>query len=151
LGPKCTAQSSHIIQLDGNITDISESINVDSDEESDDLSNLDTSYDTEDEIDGEPIPANLSPIPGQNVQPNQPLVFDINLNKDAQSSFLPLCLMMNARSVYNKSSNLREMLNQIGPSVVLLSETWEREKKRLDTVLNSRQFKTRRRLRYCLQ
>ena len=105
-----------------------------------DASGIDSTIDTDDEIDNEPIPANLFPIPGQNVLPNQPLVFDVNIDKDAQSSFLPLCLMMNARSVYNKSRNLNEMLSRIGPAVTLVSETWEREKNRLDKVLNNRQF-----------
>ena len=34
------------------------------------------------------------------------------------------------------------MLNTIGPSVVMLSETWEREKQRLDNILKSRQYHT---------
>ena len=50
-------------------------------------------------------------------------------------------MMMNARSVYNKADNLRELLHRIGPSVVLVSETWERERLRLGTVLNSRSYK----------
>ena len=112
------------------------------DTEVDDTSSNDTSYDTEDEVDSDPIPGNLSPIPGQNVQPNQPLVFDITPDNNVQSSFLPLCLMTNARSVYNKQNNLREMLQQIGPSVMLVSQTWEWEKYRLDKALNSRVFKT---------
>ena len=49
--------------------------------------------------------------------------------------------MLNARSAYNKADNLRDMLHQIGPSVAIISETWEREKARLDAVLNSRQYK----------
>ena len=141
---KCTHKSLDIPQLDGNITDNSySSTNSElSETKVDDSSSVDTSYDSEDEVDGDPIPADLSPIPGQNVQQNQPLVFDINLDKNVQSSFLPLCLMTNARSVYNKQNNLREMLKQIGPSVMLVSETWERERSRLDTLLNSRVLKS---------
>ena len=74
---------------------------------------------------------------------NQPVQFDVNLADDAHSSPLPMFLMMNCRSVCNKADNLREMLNTIGPSVTILSETWERDKQRLDDVLNSRQFKTK--------
>ena len=51
--------------------------------------------------------------------------------------------MMNCRSVCNKADNLRELLNTIGPSVTMLSETWERDRQRLDDVLNSKQFKTK--------
>ena len=111
LEPNCTEK---IVQIDGNASDITDDTIVVSDDDSDDPSALDTTYDTEDEIDCEPIPANLSPIPGQDTQHGHPLVFDTNLNTDAQSSFLPLCLIMNARSVYNKANHLREMLNQIG-------------------------------------
>jgi hypothetical protein len=49
--------------------------------------------------------------------------------------------MMNCRSACNKISNLRELLNTVGPSVTILSETWEREKQRLDVILKSRHFK----------
>ena len=58
-----------------------------------------------------------------------------------QSSNLPLCLLFNARSVFNKSENLTEMLQQIGPDICIISETFERERKRLDSILNIRQFK----------
>ena len=100
-----------------------------------------STYDTDDEVNPEPIPAIFSPIPGQNVPADQPLQFDVKLSKEAQSSPLPLCLMMNCRSACNKISNLRELLNTVGPSVTILSETWEREKQRLDVILKSRQFK----------
>ena len=59
--PNCTEK---IVQIDGNASDITDDTIVVSDDESDDPSALDTTYDTEDEIDCEPIPANLSPIPG---------------------------------------------------------------------------------------
>ena len=49
--------------------------------------------------------------------------------------------MLNARSVYNKSDNLNNLLNQIGPDLILISESWERERKRLSSVI-SRQFKS---------
>ena len=117
---------SSIFQVDGNIS-IDDSDNS-SNSSNDDHENDGTNYDTDDEVDPQPIPANFYPIPGQNVPANQPLQFDVNLTKDAQSSSLPLFLMMNCRSVCNKVENLREMLNTIGPLVTMLSETWEREK-----------------------
>ena len=133
-------QDTQILQLDGNLTcdsDISSKESCDSNDTTDE-----SLFDSDDEVDCGPLPANLSPIPDQNVQPNQPLLLDVNLYSDAQAScFLPLCLMMNARSVYNKSDNLREMLSSIGPSVTLISETWERENNKLDNVLNSTRFK----------
>ena len=124
-------------QIDGNVSDISS--NYPSDDSSDNFSD-DTQYDTEDEAFAEPIPANLSPIPGQNVPPGQPISFDINSN-ERQSSNLPLCLVFNSRSVYNKADNLKEMLHTIGPDISIISETFERERKKLTSVLNSQEFK----------
>ena len=97
-------------------------------------------YDTEDEAFSEAIPANFSPIPGQNVVAGQPLIFDIDQG-EPQSS-LPLCLVFNARSIFNKSDNLREMLHQYGPDICLVSESFERPRKRIKDALNSRQFKS---------
>ena len=107
---------------------------------SDDDESDDTIYDTEDEAFSEPIPANFSPTPGQNVVPGQPINFDVNLSDRSPS--MPLCLVLNARSVYNKSDNLREMLRQFGPDICIVSESWERHRRRLNDELNSRQFKT---------
>ena len=78
----------------------------DGSEDSSDYDSNGTEYDTEDEVFPEPIPANLSPIPGQSVSPGQPIKLDIN-SKKGQSSNLPLCLLFNSRSVYNKEDNLK--------------------------------------------
>jgi hypothetical protein len=88
--------------VDGNVTDVN--VNNDSDYSDNDSSEDDDQsiYDTDDEIDPEPISANFVPIPGQTVTAGQPLQFDVKLTEDAQSSSLPLCLMMNCRSVCNK-------------------------------------------------
>ena len=101
-------------------------------------------FDSDDEVDAHPIPANLFPVLGQTVAPGQPLVFDVNVSGDERtsSSSLPLCMMMNCRSVCNKIDNMREMLHTLGPSLVIASETWEREKKRIHNILKSKQFKT---------
>ena len=121
----------NILQVDGNITNLNEEENDDND----------TTNDTDDEIDSEPVPTNFFPIPDQNVSPGKPLKFDVKISEDEESSPLPLCLMLNCRSIYNKAQNLRELLNTIGPSVALLSETWERESLPLDVILKSRHFK----------
>ena len=89
-----------------------------------------------------PIPAVFVPLSGQTYSQGVPQRFDVNLTEDIQSSSLPLCLVMNCRSACNKVNNLRELLNTIGPSVTILSETWERDKQRMDAILNSRQFNT---------
>ena len=87
-----------------------------SDNDSSDDSKDGTADDTEDEAFSEPIPVNLFAIPGQNVETGQPIKLDVDLNRD-QTSYLPLCLMFNSRSVFNKADNLNEMLNQIGPDL----------------------------------
>ena len=129
------SKEQQIIQLDGNITGIESNISK-STVESEDL------FETDDEIDNDPIPANLAPVSNQNTSPhNNPPDLDVNTKRDAQPTVLPLCLMLNARSIFNKSDNLMEMLATIGPSVTLISETWERDTNRLDSIINSRIFK----------
>ena len=87
-----------MIQVDGNISDVS-SI----------ASSNDTQYETDDEAFAEPRVANLSPVPGQTFTPGQPIIFDVNSYQDSSPN-LPLCLLINARSCYNKGNNLTEML-----------------------------------------
>lgn len=125
----------NICQLDGNQSLDSSII---SDNESDSSSN--TIYATDDEVDPQPISANFffpqAQIPGQ---PNPPEV-QISSNKQ-QSSRLPLCMMLNARSLYNKVNNFKSLLYQIGPDIVLVSETWERQRQSLDQLLSSPSIK----------
>ena len=128
-----------IPQLDGNDTNVS---SVDSSEDdASDESASDTIYDSDDEMDIFQSQPSMFPLPGQNPPPGVPAKFDIDLS-DGSSSFLPLCMMLNARSAYNKSNNLREMLHRISPSFLLISETWERKSNRLENILNSRTFKS---------
>ena len=136
----CDKSENNICQLDGNQSLDSSII---SDNESDSSSN--TIYATDDEVDPQPIPANFffpqAQIPGQ---PNPPEV-QISSNKQ-QSSRLPLCMMLNARSLYNKVNNFKSLLYQIGSDIVLVSETWERQRQSLDQLLSSSQYKT---ISYC--
>ena len=92
-----------ILQVDGNVTGI-DSSDIESNI-SDDLDEPDDVFDTEDEVDNEPIPANLEPLPGQHLPPHHPVVLDV-IDKDDQLLPLPLCLMLKARSVFNKKDNL---------------------------------------------
>ena len=100
--------------------------------ESDDL----TDYDTDDEAFPDQNPANLYQVPGQNIHPGQPITLDVSLDHDVQS-YLPLCLLFNARSAYNKADNLTELLRQICPDICMISESWESEPRRLSTLLSS--------------
>ena len=127
--------------MDGNDSvDSDNSSNDAIDEDGNDDSDM-TEYDTDDEVHSEPVPANLKPVPGQHVHPSQPLLFDVDVEEDAQPSSVPLCLVLNCRSASNKINNLREMLRSICPSLTILSETWERERQRLNVILNINQFK----------
>ena len=118
-----------MIQVDGNISDVS-SI----------ASSNDTQYETDDEAFAEPRVANLSPVPGQTFTPGQPIIFDVNSYQDSSPN-LPLCLLINARSCYNKGNNLTEMLQRVGPDLSIITETFEREKNPLSNVIKSREFK----------
>ena len=135
------------MQLDGNVTDVGDSTidDIDPDEESDDsiVDSVDddsdtTEYETEDEAFPEVTPANLYPSGAQTENRGEAL--DVNLNADMTSP-LPLCLLLNSRSIYNKCDNLAEMLRQIGPDICLISETFERERLRISDVLKSRMYK----------
>ena len=85
------SHNENIIQLDGE-DDISAN---DDDDTSDD-----TIYGTEDEAFSESIPAVFSPVEGQDATQGEALRFDANLSEKLHS--IPLCLVLNARSVYNK-------------------------------------------------
>ena len=114
-----------LITVDGNI-----SCSSISNEDHDDISADGTECETDYEVDSNPVPADLFPIPGQNVSPGQPLLFDVNISKDAcpPPSSLPLCLMLNCRSICKKFDHVREILHTLRPSIVMASETWESEK-----------------------
>ena len=128
----------NIVQLDGNVSVESESI-LESSGYSDKLSDneSDEDYETDDELDSTPLPAPLDAAQGQ------PLVLEVasSLNKQ-QSAYLPLCLLLNARSLYNKKSNFTELLYQIGPDLAIVSETWERKRQNIDQLLQADHFKS---------
>ena len=84
---------------------------------------MDTTFDTDDETDPQPIPAESS------------LFYDQQSSNIKQSYRLPLCM-------YDKVNNLKTLLNQVGPDIVLVSETWERQRQSLDEFLQSSHYKT---------
>ena len=89
---------------------------------------MDTTFDTDDETDPQPIPAESS------LFYDQPHVGEQSSNIK-QSYRLPLCM-------YDKVNNLKTLLNQVGPDIVLVSETWERQRQSLDELLQSSHYKT---------
>ena len=62
---------------------------------------------------------------------------EVNPQTPIQSN-LPLCLILNSRSLYNKIDNLKQFLYQIAPDISLVSETWERQG---ENILSSTHFK----------
>ena len=86
--------SDNIYQLDGNQTCESASV---------------TSYDTEDEIDSEPVRAVLVPF---SPQPGQPFSLDVASSDNIEApSSLPLTMIANFCSAYNKKGNIKKTLN----------------------------------------
>ena len=99
-----------------------------------------TLYHTDDEVDSAPDPVNLLPVPGQALHPTQPVQLDVVTRVEPQhSAFLPLCIMLNARSVFNKSQHLKD-LYQLGPDVLLISETFEKENKQLSNIIGTENY-----------
>jgi hypothetical protein len=123
------------------INQIDAADSFDGDDSCDSDSSNCTEYSSDDEAFSEPTAANLYRVPGQKNQPGQPIRLNVNLNQDMSSS-MPLCLLFNARSVFNKCDNLTEMLKQIYPDICIVSESWESERRRLNTLLNKTQFKS---------
>ena len=114
-------------QLDGN-----DSINSDSSSHN---SSLD--YNTDDEVDPVLDPVVLAPVPNQVLDHGQPIQLEVVEDPTIQHSPLPLCMMLNARSLYNKSENFMTLLHQITPEITLVSETWERQKMTLEDLFPS--------------
>ena len=65
----------------------------------------------------------------------------INPKRINTASSLPLICVANARSLYNKSSNFKHILHELGIEIAIISETWERQELSLDNLLNLHQYK----------
>ena len=65
----------------------------------------------------------------------------MRVNKSQVASLLPLCVMLNARSAYNKVDHLKDLF-QLGPDLLIISETWERESRRLSDIIASSTYQT---------
>ena len=105
--------------------------------------NNSTEYETEDEIDAESEPVVLVPAPNQ-PPAGQPLLLEVDpTGLAALPSSLPLGMVTNARSLYNKIDNFIRFLREIGPDYSIVSETWEYEGRRitLTQMLNHTNYK----------
>jgi hypothetical protein len=90
-----------------------------------------TEYDTEDEAYNEHEPAVLVPAHDQ-PDPGEPLVLMVDdSGRMALPASLPLVMLTNARSIYNKIDNFIKWLLEIFPDCAMVSETWEHEGRRV--------------------
>ena len=58
-----------------------------------------------------------------------------------KASSLPLIALLNARSLYNKNSNFKTFVTELGIEAAIISETWEREDKPLKDLLQMDNYK----------
>ena len=92
-----------------------------------------TSYDTEDEIDSEPVRAVLVP---SSPQPGQPFSLDVASSDNIEApSSLPLTMVANFCSAYNKKGNIKKTLNTLSLDILIASESWERPRLLLNELL----------------
>ena len=118
---------SNIVQVDGN--DNEDNLSS-SDDDVSDIDGSMTEYETEDEIEPDATPIELSPKSKPN---NRKL-------RVLKASSLPLVTLMNARSVYNKADNFKQFMNELGIEVGIISETWEREDLSLEDLLKMNNY-----------
>ena len=110
-----------LCQLDGNDT-------IDS------ISN----YDSEEELECEPIRAVLVPAPRV---AGQPVSLEVDSSEEiAAPSSLPLTMVANFRSAYNKIKNIKRNLYVLGLDLMIASESWERPNFDLNQLLDSQNY-----------
>ena len=126
---------SDICQLDGNVS-------VESDSRNSSVSLED--YDSEEEANNEPVRAVLVPAPRLVGQP-----FTLTVDQSVQVAApvsLPLTMVANFRSCYNKVKNLKQTLYTLGLDLLVATETWERPHQVLESLLSSPNYSV---LSYC--
>ena len=116
---------SNIGQFDG--ADSIENVSTSSSEVSSD----DTVDATDDEIGPDNTPIRLTPVTKPRGQQLKVL----------KASSLPLVTVLNARSLYNKHDNFKTFLTELGVEAAIVSETWEREDKPLEDLLQMTKYK----------
>ena len=103
-----------------------------------------SSYDTEEELECEPTQATLIPAPQL---PGQPFTLEVDDTEEvAAPSSLPLTMVANFRSAYNKVKNIKQNLYVQGLDFLIASESWERPHYDLNQLLGSPTYKV---LSYC--
>ena len=90
-----------------------------------------SNYDSEDEIDQETSPINLTP-------PSKP---NSRKTRVLKASTLPMVCVLNARSVYNKKDNLKIFMKELGIEAGIISETWERDELSIEELMGLDNYK----------
>ena len=94
-------------------------------------------------MDGDPVRACL--IPARGLDGHATLEVDQTENVAPPSS-IPLTMVANLRSAYNKEKNIRQTIHTLGLDLLIASETWERPHKELGELLASPHYSI---LSYC--
>ena len=119
--------------MDGNVSLSVSGCLSDSDDVPNSDSDSDSSiYATDDEIDPTVPPADLSL---RNHSTGTTCLEVKKGSKFDKASNLPLVSVLNARSLYNKKSNFKTFVTELGIELAIVSETWERENESLETLL----------------
>ena len=130
-----------IMEVDGADT-VSETDN--SDNKANYGSNTNTDGGTDDEAYVAREPAVLVPAPDQ-PPAGQPLLLEVDkTGRMVLPASLPLVMVTNARSLYNKARNFRKWLTEIFPDMAVVAESWEYESRRedLQSLLTGTPFKS---------
>ena len=127
---------SNILQLDGNMSDLSS--------DSSDLSDLSDLTDVSDLSDAS---NNISVIVGHRPNsfilksPRKKVLAQIRRsNKALVAINLPTVININPRSVYNKIDEFHKMVEQYEADLIIMSESWERENEKLDEIIKLEGF-----------
>ena len=88
-------------------------------------------------MDSEPVRAVLVPARGLDGEPT--LEVD-ETGRLAPPSSIPLTMVANLRSAYNKEKNIRQTLNTLGLDLLIASETWERPRHELPKLLDGQHY-----------
>ena len=99
-------------------------------------------YDSDDDVDSEPVRAVLVPAQQQQGQ----FTLDVGSDSTQAPSNLPLTMVANFRSAYNKAKNIKQNLTTLGLDLMIASESWERPNLSLAELLDSPHFSV---LSYC--
>ena len=103
-----------------------------------------SSYASDEEIDSEPVRAVLVPA---HPLAGQPFSLDVASSDGVQApSSLPLTMVANFRSAYNKKANIKKSMNVLGLDLLVASETWERPHYDLEALLESPHYRI---ISYC--